>query len=155
MLSATPMGARMAAGTQDYKSHRQFVPLFHFFVVPILLINLGVEISRLIHNQDGDQIWAVIVAMALAGLAFATRGMAVKALDRIIRLEERLRLSSLLPAEQRDKVNDLTPSQLVALRFASDEEAPDLAQRTMTGEFKTQNDIKKAIRNWRADLHRV
>jgi hypothetical protein len=145
----------MAAGTQDYKSHRQFVPLFHFFVLPILLINLGVEISRLIHNQTGSQIWAVIVAVALVGLAFATRGMAVRAQDRIIRAEERQRLSSLLPAEHRDKVNDLTPGQLVALRFASDEEAPDLAQRTMTGEFKTQNEIKKAIRNWRADLHRV
>ena len=145
----------MAAGTQDYKTHRQFVPLFHFFVVPILLINLGVEISRLFQNQTGSQIWAVIVAAALAGLAFATRGMAVKAQDRIIRGEERQRLSSLLPAEHRDKVNDLTPKQLAALRFASDDEAPDLAQRTMTGEFKTQNDIKKAIRNWRADIHRV
>jgi hypothetical protein len=143
------------AATQDYKTHRQFVPLFHFFAVPILLINVGVEISRLIHNQTGNQIWAVIVAMALAALAFATRGMAVKAQDRIIRGEERQRLSSLLPAEHRDKINDLTPKQLAALRFASDEEAPDLAQRTMTGEFKTQNDIKKAIRNWRADVHRV
>jgi hypothetical protein len=143
------------AATQDYKTHRQFVPLFHFFAVPILLINVGVEISRLIHNQTGNQIWAVIVAMALAALAFATRGMAVKAQDRIIRGEERQRLSSLLPAEHRDKINDLTPKQLAALRFASDDEAPDLAQRTMTGEFKTQNDIKKAIRNWRADVHRV
>jgi hypothetical protein len=145
----------MAAGTQDYKSHRQYVPLFHFFVVPILLINLGVEISRLFQNQSGYQIWAVVVALALAALPFAARGMAIRAQDRIIRLEERQRLSSLLPAEHRDKINDLTPSQLIALRFASDEEAPDLAQRTMTGEFKSQNEIKKAVKNWRADVHRV
>lgn len=145
----------MAAGTQDYKSHRQYVPLFHFFVVPILLINLGVEISRLFHNQSGYQIWAVVVALALAALPFAARGMAIRAQDRIIRLEERQRLSSLLPAEHRDKINDLTPRQLIALRFASDEEAPDLAQRTMTGEFKSQNEIKKAVKNWRADVHRV
>jgi uncharacterized membrane protein YdbT with pleckstrin-like domain len=145
----------MAAGTQDYKSHRQYVPLFHFFVVPILLVNLGVEISRLFQNQSGYQIWAVVVALALAALPFAARGMAIRAQDRIIRLEERQRLSSLLPAEHRDKINDLTPSQLIALRFASDEEAPDLAQRTMTGEFKSQNEIKKAVKNWRADVHRV
>ena len=145
----------MAAGTQDYKSHRQYVPLFHFFVVPILLINLGVEISRLFQNQSGYQIWAVIVALALAALPFAARGMAVRAQDRIIRLEERQRLSSLLPSEHQAGINDLTPSQLVALRFASDEEAPDLAKRTMTGEFKSQNDIKKAVKNWRADVHRV
>jgi uncharacterized membrane protein YdbT with pleckstrin-like domain len=145
----------MAAGTQDYKSHRQYVPLFHFFVVPILLVNLGVEISRLFQNQSGYQIWAVVVALALAALPFAARGMAIRAQDRIIRLEERQRLSSLLPAEHRDKIYDLTPSQLIALRFASDEEAPDLAQRTMTGEFKSQNEIKKAVKNWRADVHRV
>ena len=145
----------MAAATQDYKSHRQYVPLFHFFVVPILLVNLGVEISRLFQNQSGYQIWAVVVAVALAALPFAARGMAVKAQDRIIRLEERQRLSSLLPAEDHAKINELTPSQLVALRFASDEEAPDLAKRTMTGEFKSQNDIKKAVKNWRADVHRV
>ena len=145
----------MAAGTQDYKSHRRFVPLFHFFVVPILLINLGVEISRLFQNQSGYQMWAAVVALALAVLPFAARGMAVKAQDRIIRLEERQRLSSLMPAEDHAKVNELTPSQLVALRFASDEEAPDLAKRTMTGEFKSQNEIKKAVKNWRADLHRV
>jgi len=145
----------MAAATQDYNSHRRYVPLFHFFVVPILLINLGVEISRLFQNHSGYQIWAVVVALALAALPFATRGMAVKAQDRIIRIEERLRLSSLLPAEDHARINELTPSQLVALRFASDEEAPDLAKRTMTGEFKSQNDIKKAVKNWRADVHRV
>jgi hypothetical protein len=143
------------AAAQTYSTHRQFVPLFHFFVLPVLLVNVGVEVARLNKYQTLYHVWAVVAAVAFLAFAFATRGMAVRAQDRIIRLEERQRLSSLLPAEHRDKVNDLTPSQLVALRFASDDEAPDLAQRTMTGEFKTQNEIKKAIRNWRADLHRV
>lgn len=145
----------MAAATQDYKTHRQYVPLFHFFVVPILLINVGVEIARLYKYQTPFHIWVVVVAVALAALPFAARGMALRAQDRIIRMEERQRLSSLLPAEHREKLDDLTPHQLVALRFASDEEAPDLAKRTMTGEFKSQNDIKKAVKNWRADVHRV
>ena len=145
----------MAQSTQDYKSHRRFVPIFHFFALPVLLINVGVELARLNRYQTGYHIWEVIVAVALLLFAFATRGMAVKAQDRIIRLEERQRLTSLMPAEHHDKIQDLTPSQLVALRFASDEEAPGLAQRTMTGEFKSQNDIKKAVKNWRADVHRV
>ncbi len=140
---------------QDYKSHRQYVPLFHFVVVPILLINVGVEIARLIDNQSAPQLWNVVVALALGLLPFAVRGMALKAQDRVIRLEERQRLASLMPSEHHEKIKDLTPGQLVALRFASDEEAPDLAQRTMTGEFKSQNDIKKAVKNWRADTHRV
>jgi len=140
---------------QDYKSHRRYVPAFHFFVLPVLLINLGVEADRLYRYQTIYHVWLVILALALLLFAFVARGMAVKAQDRIIRLEERLRLGALMPAEHRDKINDLTPAQLVALRFASDEEAPDLAQRTMTGEFKSQNDIKKAVKNWRADTHRV
>ena len=140
---------------QDYKSHRRYVPAFHFFVLPVLLINLGVEADRLYRYQTIYHVWLVILALALLLFAFVARGMAVKAQDRIIRLEERLRLGALMPAEHRDKINDLTPAQLVALRFASDEEAPDLAHRTMTGEFKTQNDIKKAVKNWRADTHRV
>ncbi len=143
------------AATQSYTSHRQYVPIFHFFVVPILLINVGVEIARLIDVQTGAKLWAVLVALALGVLPFAARGMALKAQDRVIRLEEQQRLSSLMPAEHHGKIKDLTPSQLIALRFASDEEAPDLAQRAMTGEFKSQNDIKKAVRNWRADTHRV
>lgn len=143
------------AQSQDYKSHRKYVPAFHFFTIPILLINVGVEAVRFYRNQTTYQGWVMVVAFTLLLFAFVARGMAVKAQDRVIRLEERLRLGALLPAEHRDKVNELTPSQLVALRFASDEEAPDLARRTMTGEFKTQNDIKKAVKNWRADTHRL
>ena len=143
------------AQSQDYKSHRKYVPAFHFFTIPILLINVGVEAVRFYRNQTTYQGWVMVVAFTLLLFAFVARGMAVKAQDRVIRLEERLRLGALLPAEHRDKVNELTPSQLVALRFASDEEAPDLAHRTMTGEFKTQNEIKKAVKNWRADTHRL
>ena len=141
--------------SQDYKSHRRFFPVFHYFIIPVLLINVGVEATRLYRNQTMYNAWVVLVAFALLVLALVARVMALKAQDRIIRLEERLRLGSLMPAEHRDKINELTPSQLVALRFASDEEAPELAQRTMTGEFKSQNDIKKAVKNWRADTHRV
>lgn len=143
------------AQSQDFKSHRQYVPAFHFFTIPVLLINVGVEAVRFYRNQTSYQGWELLVAFTLLLFAFVARGMAVKAQDRVIRLEERLRLGALLPAEHRDKVNDLTPAQLVALRFASDEEVPDLAHRTMTGEFKTQSDIKKAVKNWRADTHRV
>ncbi|MEP6507700.1 MAG: DUF6526 family protein [Gemmatimonadales bacterium] len=143
------------AKSQDFKTHRQFVPAFHYFTVPVLLINVGVEAVRWYRNQTSYQGWVLLVAFTLLLFAFVARGMAVKAQDRIIRLEERLRLGALLPAEHRDKVNDLTAGQLVALRFASDEEVPDLAHRTMTGEFKTQTDIKKAVKSWRADTHRV
>ena len=145
----------MAQETQSYKSHRQFVPIFHFFVVPVLLVNVGVEAARLYRYQTPYHMWTVLFAVALAVLPFAARGMALKAQDRVIRLEERQRLATLMPAEHHDKIKDLTPSQLIALRFASDEEAPTLAQRTMSGELKSQNEIKKEVKNWRGDHHRV
>ena len=143
------------AKSQNYKTHRQYVPAFHFFTIPILVANVVVEAMRFYRNQTSYQGWEVVVAFTLLLFAFVARGMAVKAQDRVIRLEERLRLGALLPPEHREKVNDLTPQQLVALRFASDDEVPDLAHRTMTGEFKTQSEIKKAIKSWRADTHRV
>jgi len=145
----------MAEKTQDYKSHRKYVPSFHFFVLPVLLLNIGVEAARLYRYQTVYHVWLVVVAISLFIFAFAARGMAARAQDRVIRLEERQRLTSLMPPESHEKIKNLTPAQLVALRFASDEEAPDLAQRTLTGEFKSPEDIKKAVKNWRADVHRV
>lgn len=145
----------MAEKTQDYKSHRRYVPVFHFFVLPVLLANVVIEGKRLFQSQDMRNAWAFVLAIALAVFAFAARGMAARAQDRVIRLEERLRLASLMSPENVGKIGELTPAQLVALRFASDEEASDLAQRTLTGEFKSPDEIKKAVKNWRADLHRV
>ncbi len=145
----------MPEKTQDYKSHRRYVPSFHFFVLPVLLANIIVEGRRLFKLQDLHTAWALLVAVALFIFAFAARGMAARAQDRVIRLEERLRLASLMAPENVGKIGELTPAQLVALRFASDEEVPDLAERAMTGEFKSPEEIKKAVKNWRADLHRV
>src|SRR6476620_1602317 len=149
------IGTQMPEKTHDYKSHRRYVPSFHFFVLPVLLANVVIEGKRLFQNQDLRNAWAVVFAIALFVFAFAARGMAARAQDRVIRLEERLRLASLMSPENFSKIGELTPAQLVALRFASDEEAPDLAQRTLTGEFKSPEEIKKAVKNWRADLHRV
>ena len=145
----------MAEKTQDYKSHRRYLPAYHFFVLPVLLANIVVEGRRLFKLQDLHTAWAFLVAIALFTLAFAARTMAAKAQDRVIRLEERLRLATLMAPGNIDKIGELTPAQLVALRFASDEEAPGLAERALTGEFKSPDDIKKAVKNWRADLHRV
>ena len=131
-MVATQTGMPMAEKDQDYKSHRQFVPLFHFVALPLLIANVVVEGMRFYRGQSSQSGWALIVAISLVLLALTARTMAVKAQDRIIRLEERLRLASLMAPEQYAKVQGLTPRQLVALRFASDEEVPELAERAMT-----------------------
>jgi hypothetical protein len=81
--------------------------------------------------------------------------MPLRAQDRIIRLEERARLERVLPSDLRGRVGELTATQLIAIRFAADDEVPELTRRTLNGELKSQGDIKRAIRNWRADTLRV
>jgi len=145
----------MAQPTQTYASHRRWVPAFHFFVLPVLLINVVVMAVQFARNPGPIAAWIVVVSIALFVGSFALRSMPLRAQDRIIRLEERARLERVLPGDLRGRVAELSASQLIAIRFASDDEAPDLTRRTLSGELKTQGDIKRAIRNWRADHLRV
>ncbi|HVF40598.1 MAG TPA: DUF6526 family protein [Gemmatimonadaceae bacterium] len=142
------------AKEQSYKSHRRYYPPLHFFVTPVLLINVAVVSMQWDNTRQGLSAWNIAVALALAALPFIARLMALKAQDRVIRLEERLRLASLAPDIQ-PRLNDLRPGHLVALRFASDEEAPDLARRCLNGEFKSSGEVKRAIKSWRGDYLRV
>ena len=145
----------MAESTQTYASHRRFIPIYHFFVVPVLLINVIVMAMQFVRDPRFITGWAVVVALALFFGMLYLRFMPVRAQDRIIRFEERARLERILPSDLRGRVGELTPSQLIAIRFAPDDEAPDLTRRALNGELKTQGDIKRAIRNWRADHLRV
>src|SRR3954462_258220 len=127
-------GDRPMAETQTYANHRRFIPAYHFFAVPVLGINVIVTIVRVVRDPRLGTAWAVVVALALfLGILFL-RFMPLKAQDRVIRLEERTRLERLLPSDLRGRVGELTPSQLVALRFAPDGEVPDLTRRTLNGE---------------------
>ena len=140
---------------QNYKNHRRFFPLFHFVVQPILFANVIIQIRRWYGDQNFDTAWAAVVAIALLLLAFSARIMALKAQNRSIRLEERLRLSRLLPAEDQHRIDELRSGHFIGLRFASDDEVVGLAQRCLNGELKGSGDVKKEVKNWRADHHRV
>jgi hypothetical protein len=141
----------MTEPTQTYSSHRRFIPGYHFFAVPVLLINVIVTAVQFVRDPRPITAWSVIVALALFLGILLLRFMPLRAQDRIIRLEERTRLERLLPADLRGRVGELTATQLVAIRFAPDDEVPDLTRRALSGELKSQADIKRAIRNWRAD----
>ncbi len=145
----------MAEQTQTYASHRRWVPMYHFFAVPVFLANVIVTTIQFVRNPRFMTGWGVIVALALFFGMLYLRFMPVKAQDRIIRLEERARLERILPSDLRGRIGELSASQLIAIRFAPDDEAPDLTRRALNGELKSQSDIKRAIRNWRADQLRV
>jgi len=141
--------------TQTYASHRRYIPQFHFFVLPVLVANIIIAIVGFVRYPRFITGWVVVLATALAIGIWTARAMALRAQDRLIRLEERLRLERLLPPDLRGRVVDLKTGQLVAIRFAPDGEVPDLVRRILSGELTTQGDIKRAIQNWRADHLRV
>jgi Family of unknown function (DUF6526) len=145
----------MADKPQTFASHRRFIPAFHFFVLPVLYINVAVVGYFLVRYPNLVNFWRLLVAIALATGMSWSRFMPLRAQDRIIRLEERARLERVLPTDMRGRIGELTPSQLIAIRFAEDEEVADLTHRTLSGELKTPGEIKRAIRNWRSDHLRV
>lgn len=145
----------MADQTQTFSTHRRFIPAFHFFALPVLLINVFVVAVQFWKDPRPINAWPVLVAIALAiGIASA-RFMPLRAQDRIIRLEERTRLERLLPADLRGRIGELTERQLVAIRFAPDNEVPDITRRALSGELKSPGEIKRAIKDWRGDYFRV
>jgi len=140
---------------QTYKNHARFFPLFHFFVVPILLINFVNAGRHLYLAPSRSTGWSLIVAAALVGLALASRLMALKVQDRVIRLEMRLRMQQLLSADVCSRAATLTPAQLVALRFASDSELGDLVRDVLDGKLATQKAIKQRVKTWNPDYLRA
>jgi Family of unknown function (DUF6526) len=145
----------MPDAPQSYSHHTRWDPIFHFFVIPVFVLALVAAIVHVFlwhHPLHG----LLLVLFALAALitVFKVRLYPIKVQDRVIRLEERLRLATLLPDGLRSRIPELNEPQLVALRFASDGEVAGLAQRALD-EHLSPDDIKKAIQNWRADNWRV
>jgi len=145
----------MANRQQTYANHRRYWPLWHFFAVPILVVNVIVVAVYFARNPSLATGWSVVVAIALVTAVVASRYMPLRAQDRIICLEERTRLERLLPADLRPRIPELRRRHLIALRFAPDEEIPDLTRRVLNGELQTPTEIKRAIASWRADHLRV
>ena len=145
----------MAQAQQTYSTHRRYNPWHHFVVTPILLVNLVVEIVRLVRAPSSYNAWLVVLAIGLVIFSLTSRGMSLRAQDRVIRLEEQLRLARVLSAEDLPLMAKLAPRHLIALRFAPDEELPDLVRRCASGELQSGEDIKKAIREWKPDYLRV
>jgi hypothetical protein len=143
---------------QNYENHTRYYPFHHFFVTPLTLVYLGWSITGVIRDwgtlEQSHAMFHVLGAFILVLLPLLARIYALKNQDRIIRLEMRqlyfeLTGKSFLPFEKK-----LRTSQLVALRFASDEELIVLIQKTIQEDLRGK-DIKKLIKNWKEDTNRV
>lgn len=139
---------------QSLSNHTKYDPAFHFFLIPVLAINVVLVAIQLFRSPRPLGFWLLLISLALLVMAGRMRSYATHLQDRIIRLEERLRLASLLQEPLRSRIAELSGSQLIALRFASDAELPALVQRALD-EKLTRSDIKKAVTDWRPDYSRV
>ena len=141
---------------QSYSNHVKFVPPFHFFVMPVLALNLIWSIYHLwkLHFSF-EGIVGLLLALALAVGFLYARIFALSVQDRVIRLEERLRLARLLPDDLKPRIDEYTVSQLVGLRFACDEELPALARKVLKENLRGRKEIKQLVKTWRPDYHRA
>lgn len=140
---------------QTFQNHARFLPAYHFVAFPLFAINLFYALYQAVTNFSWASLAGVGLAVALVLLVVSARVMALTVQDRVIRLEERLRMRALLPADLQPRINDFTVQQLVALRFASDDELPGLARKVSDGKIEDQKAIKRMVTNWRADYQRA
>ena len=122
--------------------------MFHFFLLPVAAITIVLAVYNLIRNFSFSAAWMFVLSIAFAVLIFKARVYALKAQDRVIRLEERLRLAMLLPEQLRSRIPELTEGQLVALRFAPDDEVAALADKALSSKMRythTQYRVKGRI----------
>jgi hypothetical protein len=139
---------------QTFANHARLDPPFHLFILPVFAISLIITIVHLIMHPGLHSAWIVVFILAAAIAVTKTRTYALKVQDRVIRLEERLRLAILLDKPLRGRINELSESQLVGLRFASDAELPALVERALSQKMSNK-EIKKAIVQWKPDYWRV
>jgi hypothetical protein len=139
---------------QNFANHVRLDPPHHFFVLPVFAISWIISLVLLVRHPGFLSGWRVVLATAAIIAVLRIRSYPLRVQDRVIRLEERLRLAGLLPESQRPQIAQLTEEQLIALRFASEEEVAGLVQRAVT-EKLSRSDIKKAVRNWWPDYWRV
>jgi hypothetical protein len=145
----------MAERAQSFKTHTRFLPAYHFFVVPVLLINLLNTIRHLWLMPTRGPAFQVVVAAALLTLGLLARTQTLTVQDRVIRLEMRLRLRQVLAPDLQPRISELSHRQLVALRFAGDAELPELVREVLDGRLTTSKDIKARIKHWQPDWLRA
>jgi cell division protein FtsL len=141
---------------QNFSNHVRWVPGFHLFVMPVMALNFGWSIYRWkVAGFSLDAFINVLTAAALIMLMLYARMFALKVQDRVIRLEERMRLEKLLPADLKPRIEEFTSGQLVAMRFACDAELPALARKVLAENIKGGKAIKQMVQTWRADYLRA
>jgi hypothetical protein len=145
----------MSESRQSFENHARIVPGYHRWTAALLALPALYFAYRAAFDFSVDRLALFLFSVGVLLAATYTRVFPLGVQYRVIRLEERARLEKVLPADLRPRIPDLTTRQIVSLRFASDEELPELVRRVLGGELTGRNDIKREIRSWRADHQRI
>jgi hypothetical protein len=145
----------MSQQPQNYKTHAKMVPGFHYVGSLLMLALLISAISGVVRSPSVATAMTLILVFTLVLIGFYARSFALGVQDRVIRLEERLRMERVLPEDLQERIPEFSTDQLIGLRFAPNEELEDLARRVLSGEITDRKQIKMAVKNWRADHERV
>ncbi len=145
----------MSQAPQNYANHAKLVPVFHGFGSSLLLILLGWTGWRVFKEPSVDSGMALLLLIVVIIGYFYGRIFALGVQDRVIRLEERMRMERLFDGDLKARIQDFTTEQLIGLRFASDEELPALARRVLDEGIADRKPIKQAVKSWRADHQRI
>lgn len=143
------------ADVQNYANHKKYVFGYHRVAVVLVTVQIVMAIKALVAAPSAETAVGLAAGVALFLVAFYARSFALQVQNRVIRLEERLRMATLLPDDLKGRVGEIRMGSYVALRFASDAELPGLVRRVLNGELATSDSIKRAIKDWRPDHDRA
>lgn len=141
--------------TQSFESHAKIVPLYHRWTTGLLVLPTLYFGYLAVSGFSFERLMFFLFCVGVVLAAFFTRAFPVGVQDRLIRLEERMRMERLLAPDLRGRIPEFTTKQLVALRFASDGELPDLARRVLEQGISDRDEIKRQVKSWRADHQRI
>jgi hypothetical protein len=140
--------------TQSLKNHARLDPFFHIFIFALYLANLVYAGFHLYRQTSLSSGWYLVLSLTAIVPILKLRAYPLKVQDRVIRLEERLRLQALAPEQWHAQIYRLSEGQLIALRFAADDEVVELAKQALEHNLDRKQ-IKERIKSWRADEWRV
>jgi hypothetical protein len=138
--------------TQSYANHARYVPGYHVLLALILLLNIGYAVMHVWRHPTWPGAWVgLAMSFGFVALYYYARAFALTVQDRVIRLEETLRMERLLPPDLRGRISELTRGQFIALRFAGDSELAELTRKVLDERITDTKAIKRMVRDWRPD----
>lgn len=145
----------MAESVQSFDNHAKMVPLYHYWATAFLITPTLYFLVQTVTSFSMTHVMFLSLAIGVNIIGLFSRLFPLGVQDRVIRLEERLRMERVLPQELKARINDVGTDHLIGLRFASDDELADLVRRVLDGELATRKDVKAAVKSWRPDHQRI